>query len=97
MNPFSGMMAVNIMLRSGHTVGAAMSEADAKELIKQWRLRTIGEFIYGNSPVTNPQHPSLSSKTWDWCVRTEDVVAIHTAFMVPGQPQPGWQGGFSGG
>lgn len=95
----NGLLFVHIFLKGGGTLNVSMPEAQASELLKAWRMRTTGNFIAGSSPVIQQQGTSvfITQKTWEWCVKVDDIVAMATAHIATQNQFGGWQGGMSGG
>ena len=94
------MVSVKILLKSGQDIICAMPINDASELIKSWRNISLGKFINGESPaftVASGQVRWLHDCKWMWCVKVEEISAIHTMIVVAqNQGMQMWQQGSGG-
>lgn len=73
----SGVNGLKILLKYGHFVAMNATENHANKIMKDWRMKSLGEYLDGVDP-----------SGWSWVVKVEEIVGMHT-MIIQSAPQVG--------
>ena len=77
-------VGIKFLLRHGHYFAHVVADQQARQLVQSWLDGKLAPMIAGES------------QGYPWCIRTEDIIAIHTFDLNQVQQQQSAQKPFQG-
>ena len=69
-------VGMRILLGGGNFIGYMANDREAGDLIRKWREGRLDTFLSGYDYAPDGQR-------WEWCVKTSDIVGMHTIVVPP--------------